>query len=316
MKTMRLSVVIPVFNEEASLEPLVEELLTAIPPLCGDDFEILLVDDGSSDQSADIIAGLAERHSSHLRALPMRRNCGKARALGHGFAAARGEILVMMDADLQDDPAELRKFIERIEAGADVVTGWKKRRRDPFEKRAASKIFNTATRVLSGLKLHDFNCGFKAMRRDVAGSLACYGELHRYFAVFAHADGFKVEEVEVNHRSRQHGSSKYHFDRYLKGALDLMTSIVLTRYLRRPGHFFGGLGVLFGGIGFMVLAWLSFQKLFLGINIGPRPLFFFGMLLLLAGLQLFSIGLLGEFILRLYNRADRQKQSAPDSTAQ
>lgn len=295
-----VTVVVPVYDEAASLGELAERIHAVLDARTGGDFEILFVDDGSRDASWEAIREAHRRFPDHVRALRHRRNFGKAAALAGGFAAARGRVLVTMDADLQDQPEEIPKLLDALEAqDADMVSGWKQNRRDPLEKTLPSRVFNVLTGWLSGLRLHDFNCGFKAYRRECARSVRLYGELHRFIPVLAHAEGYRVIEVAVDHAARAHGKSKYGSTRIVKGFIDLFSVIILTRYLRRPGHFFGGLGLLSGLTGFTILAYLSAQKLVWGVGgIGTRPLFFLGILLALLGVQLFSIGILGELVIK------------------
>ncbi len=290
-----ISVVVPVYDEEASLEELVRRLQPVLEGV-GEDFEVLFVDDGSKDGSWGMIRRL-HREFPFVRAIRHRRNFGKAAALANGFSAARGRLIVTMDADLQDQPEEIPKFLEKIAAGADMVSGWKQRRHDPIDKTLPSRGFNFVARCLTGLKLHDINCGFKAYRSEVAKGLKLYGEMHRFIPILADADGYKVDEVVVEHSPRQHGQSKYGATRMIKGALDLLTTVVLTRYLRRPAHFFGGLGLLVGVVGMGILVYLSVGW-FLGYKgIGTRPLFFFGILGTLLSAQLISLGLIAELVL-------------------
>ncbi|MCC5840194.1 MAG: glycosyltransferase family 2 protein [Opitutales bacterium] len=304
-KGVDVSIIVPVFDEVATIAGLVERVHAVFSGGDLGNFEILFIDDGSRDGSWKAIAEAHKRNPTTVRGLRHRRNFGKAMALANGFAAARGEILVTMDADLQDQPEEIPKIISVLEdTGADVVSGWKQNRNDPLEKTLPSKIFNALTCRLSGIHLHDFNCGFKAYRADCAKGLRLYGELHRFIPILAHTEGFRVTEVAVAHAARQHGKSKYGTTRMVKGFLDLLSVVILARYLRRPGHFFGGLGLLFGLTGFGILAYLSSLKLFWAVGgIGTRPLFFLGMLLALLGVQLFSIGILGELIIKVSSRS-------------
>ena len=294
---LEISVVVPVYDEEGSLAELVERLTTVLEEVAAGSYEILFVDDGSRDASWKRIRALHAAQPDRIRALRHRRNFGKAAALAHGFRAARGKVIITLDADLQDQPEEIPKFLEALEKGADMVTGWKQRRQDPWDKTIPSRIFNFMVRCLSGLKLHDINCGFKAYRSQVAKSVKLYGEMHRFIPILAHADGFRVAEIPVEHKPRTHGHSKYGFTRMIKGSLDLLTTVVLTRYLRRPAHFFGGLGLLFGVAGIGILLYLSVGW-FLGFKgIGTRPLFFFGILGTLLSAQLISLGLIAELVL-------------------
>ena len=295
---IKLSVVVPLYDEEASLEELVARLIPVLTEAAGKLFEILFVDDGSRDSSWKCIRNLHTRYPDHVRAIRHRRNFGKAAALADGFREARGKIIISMDADLQDQPEEIPKFLKAIEEGADMVSGWKQRRHDPWDKTLPSRVFNFVARSISGVKLHDINCGFKAYRAEVAKGLKLYGEMHRFIPILANAEGWKVSEVVVEHKRREHGHSKYGATRMIKGALDLLTTVVLTRYLRRPAHFFGGIGLLVGVVSFGILFYLS-AGWFLGYKgIGTRPLFFFGILGTLLSAQLVSLGLIAELVLQ------------------
>jgi glycosyltransferase involved in cell wall biosynthesis len=292
----RISVVVPLYNEQESLEALVRGIFQACVPL-GRPCEIIAVDDGSSDGSLDTLRRLRSQ-DPRLRVISFRRNFGKADALDAGFRAARGEIILTMDADLQDDPKEIPRLVAKLEEGWDLVSGWKRKRHDPLSKTLPSKLFNAVVSKVSGVRLHDFNCGFKAYRRDVVEALHVYGELHRFLPAIAHMIGFKVTELDVEHHARPFGRSKYGARRLVSGLLDLMTVVVTTRYIKKPLHFFGAPGLAFGAAGALINLWLSFQKLVLGHPLGNRPLLFLGILLMIVGLQLVSLGLIGEMISR------------------
>ncbi|MGX7823685.1 glycosyltransferase family 2 protein [Actinokineospora sp. 24-640] len=292
-KPVEISVLVPVKDEEATLGELVTQLAAAVPDR---DYEVIFVDDGSTDRSWAVMTELAARHPN-VRALRLRRNFGKAAALAAAVTDARGDIIVTMDADLQDDPAEVPRLLADLDAGADLVSGYKADRKDPLSKRLPSKLFNKATGVITGLKLNDHNCGLKAARAEVYRKLPLYGELHRYIPALAHQHGYKVVERAVNHRAREHGVSKYGFERYVRGAIDLMTVVTITRYGRRPAHLFGGLGLLFGGIGFLVLTYLTAVWIFTADPIGTRPLLNLGILLVILGVQMVSLGLIAEIVL-------------------
>jgi len=295
---MRISVIVPVFNEEESLVPLFEKIKTAVEAAALTPYEVIFIDDGSTDASWKTIDGLVTGNPGVVRGLRQRRNFGKAAALAVGFKAASGQILFTMDADLQDDPAEMPNFVKTIESGYDLVSGWKKVRRDPLlDKTLPSRLFNWMTSLLTGIKLHDFNCGYKAYRAEVAACLPLYGEMHRFLPVFAHAEGFRVTEIPVHHYPRKFGKSKYGWYRSIKGCLDLLSVAAMTKFGRRPGHFFGGFGVLMGVIGFSTLFALFVRQL-MGIGIGGRPLFFFGILCMLLSAQLICTGVLAELFLR------------------
>lgn len=306
-KAPSISFVIPLCDEEDTLTPLFESINGVMTCQEVGSFEIIFIDDGSRDASWDRLQVLQSAHPETVRAIRFRRNYGKAAALSTGFAAARGDVVFTMDADLQDDPEEIPAFLKKLDEGYDCVSGWKQLRKDPLGKTLPSRVFNLATRFATGVKIHDFNCGFKAYRAEAIQSIELYGELHRYIPVLLAADGFTTTEIPVQHHRRTHGVSKYGWKRLLKGGLDLITVVVLTRYLKRPGHFFGGFGLLSGFLGFAILAWLSIEKLVFGSSIGHRPLLQFGILLVILGVQLISTGLIGELI--QFNSKSKQKNN-------
>ena len=288
-----ISIVIPLHNEERSIPLLYEELQAALEPL-EREWEAVFVDDGSVDGSFAALTRLHARYDN-VRVVRLRRNFGKATALATGFDQARGEIVVTIDADLQDDPAEIPRLLVKLDEGFDLVSGWKTRRRDPLRRRIPSRIFNWVTGRVSGLRLHDMNCGLKAYRADVVHGMRLYGELHRFIPVLAQYRGFRVAELPVNHRPREHGRSRYGVERYIRGFLDLLTVSFIGRYRHRPLHLFGGLGLILGLIGFAILLYLSVVKA-LGHAIGERPLLTLGVLLVVVGLQFFSLGLISEML--------------------
>ncbi len=289
------------YNERDSLRPLVAELLPVIRGL-GRSVQVLFVDDGSTDGSREILSELSAAEPE-VGAVFLRRNFGKGAALMAGFRHATGDAVVTMDADLQDDPAEIPAMLATLEAGADLVSGWKADRHDPWTKRAASKVFNGVTARVAGIKLHDLNCGLKAYRAEVVRNLSLSGDLYRYIPVMAAAEGFRVEEIAVNHRPRQFGSSKYGLERYLRGMLDLFTIVFMGRFRGRPMHLFGGIGVLFSAVGFLISLYLAIVK-FTGQAIGQRPLLLLGVILIVVGVQLITIGLLSEMVQRNHMRRD------------
>jgi glycosyltransferase involved in cell wall biosynthesis len=297
--SIQVSVVIPVYDERENIAPLAAELLPVVRSL-GVPVEVIFVDDGSRDGTAAELAALVARESE-IVVVRLRRNFGKAEALMAGFREARGETIVTLDGDLQDDPAEIPRLLAALDEGHDLVSGWKRERRDPIGKRLASKVFNGVTRKVSGIELHDLNCGFKAYRAEVVRSLALAGDQYRYIPVLAAAEGFRVSELAVNHRPRRHGKSKYGLERYLRGFLDLLTITFIGRYRNRPMHLFGGIGVLLVVLGVIVSAYLSVLRL-LGEGIGNRPLLLLGVLLILVGVQLVTIGLVSEMIQRQHMR--------------
>jgi dolichol-phosphate mannosyltransferase len=288
-----ISVVVPVHNEERSIGLLHEELQAALDPL-GEEWEAVYVDDGSTDESFSALTRLHAREDN-VRVVRLRRNFGKAAALAAGFAQAAGERVVTIDGDLQDDPSEIPQLLAKLEEGFDVVSGWKTRRRDPLSRRLPSKLFNWVAGWMSGLRLHDMNCGLKAYRAEVVHNLVLYGELHRFIPVLAHEQGYRVAELPVNHRPREHGRSRYGMERYLRGFLDLLTVSFMGRYRHRPLHLFGGLGLLLGGSGVVLLVYLTIVKL-TGHAIGQRPLLTLGVLLVVVGMQFFTLGLISEMI--------------------
>ena len=297
-----ISVVVPVRDEAGTLEELAGRVASVADAAGLALAEILFVDDGSTDGSWELLAGLAEREE-RVRALRLRRNFGKATALDLGVRESRGAVIVTMDADLQDDPAELPRFLAAMTDDVDLVSGWKQKRQDPLGKTLPSRLFNWVTARLSGVPLHDFNCGYKAYRREVFDSITLYGELHRYVPVLAHGRGFRVTELAVRHHPRSHGHSKYGASRMVKGFLDLLTVLMLSRFASRPGHLFGGLGLALGGVGFAILAYLSGLKLLTGAEIGDRPLLTLAVLLIMVGVQFITMGLLGELIVRTYHES-------------
>jgi glycosyltransferase involved in cell wall biosynthesis len=288
-----LTILIPVMNEEGNLPELYDRLTDSLARI-GLPYEIIIVDDGSRDASWEIIQRLNAR-DPRVIGIRHRKNFGKAQALSLGFATARGDVIITMDGDLQDDPAELQNFLDKLDHGYDLVSGWKRRRRDPLGKTFPSKLFNWTVRKASGVQLHDFNCGFKAYRHEVTDSIRLYGELHRFTPVLAAAEGFRIGELPVVHHPRRWGSSKYGWSRLVKGFLDLLTVVFITQYRQRPMHLFGLPGLAFGIIGVLIGLWLSFEKLVLGEAIGGRPLLLLAVLLIVIGTQFFGLGLLGEY---------------------
>ncbi len=310
---MDISVVIPLLNERESLPELIARLTDVLTGLPGRSWELILVDDGSSDGSHELIRDVSAR-DPRIRFIRFRRNFGKSDALHAGFAAARGEIIFTMDADLQDDPKEIPRFLELLDAGGwDLVSGWKKVRHDPVSKTLPSRLFNRVTSAASGVRLHDFNCGFKCYRRAVVEALEVYGELHRFLPALAHMKGFRVTEMVVEHHARRFGSSKFGLNRFINGFLDLLTVVFTTRYLKKPMHFFGptSLVIILGGLA--INGWLAFAKLVFDQPINGRPLLFLGMLLLIVGVQLLSLGLLGEMLTRQQKSVEYQiREQSPD----
>ena len=292
MLKRKISVVIPAYNEEDSIKELYRQIMDSIHILenkgLSNDYEIWFVNDGSSDRTEVVMSSLCEA-DSNVHMISFRKNFGKSPALQAAFRHVSGDIIFTLDADLQDDPAEFERFMEKVDEGYDLVVGWKVNRLDPAEKRLPSKLFNKVTSKASGIALHDFDCGFKCFRREVVDALDLYGELHRYIPVLAHRNGFCITEITVNHRKREHGKSKYGFERYMRGLLDSLTTTFLLKYYDRPMYFFGRLGIIFCGSGGVICVILTILRL-LGEQIGTRPLLTLGVLLIIIGFQSISIG--------------------------
>jgi glycosyltransferase involved in cell wall biosynthesis len=289
---MKMSYVIPLLNEEESLKQLYEEIYHHNPTT---EYEIIFIDDGSSDSSYKILCDLSDK-DLNVKIVRFRRNFGKAAALQTGFMLCSGDYIFTMDADLQDDPSQIPAFMEKIAEGFDLVSGWKKKRFDPLYKTIPSKLFNLITAWTFKLSIKDFNCGFKLYRKEVVKELNLYGEMHRYIPVLADALGYKVGEIPVKHRKREFGKSKYGFERYLRGFFDLLTVKMVTRYVKSPLYLFGRIGIISIALGVILTAYLAILKLFYGHPLTNRPLLFLGILMILAGLQFFSLGLISELL--------------------
>lgn len=294
-----LSIIIPVYNERESLPILFNKIVEAVTPL-GFDWEVVFVDDGSTDGSTDVLRELQAANSNVIVAV-QRRNFGKSRGLAVGFMLAKGDIVMTMDADLQDDPAEIPHLLAKLEEGYDVVSGWKHDRQDPISKTLPSWVANTFTTLSTGVKLKDMNSGLKMYRADCVHNLTLYGDLHRYIPVLAHDAGFKIAEIPVNHHKREYGKSKYGPGRLLSGGLDLLTVLFLTRYSRKPLHLFGGIGGILLIIGFIINVILTVQWL-QGFALSERPLLILGVLLMMVGVQLVTMGLLAELLVSYIQR--------------
>jgi len=292
MEPVDLSIVIPALNEREALPGLIEE----IAQVCEDidaSWEAIVVDDGSTDGSIELVEGLAADLPA-LRGVRLRRTFGKSAALAAGFEFSEGRTIVTIDGDGQDDPADIPRLLDGLD-DADLVSGWKRTRRDPLTRRVASRVFNWFTARASGVAMHDMNCGFKAYRGECARSLEVYGELHRFLPVLAAQQGWRVSEVPVNHRPRRHGKSRFGLERYVRGALDLLAVVFMGRYEYRPLHLFGGLGLSLTAAGFAISVYLTVLKL-TGEAIGNRPLLFLGILLIVVGIQLLTFGLLAQMV--------------------
>lgn len=308
---MDLTVAIPVYNEEESI-PELSEWISRVCKSNGLSYEIIFVDDGSTDSSWKIISGIAEKEKN-IRGIRFRRNYGKAAALHTAFTEAAGEVVITMDSDLQDSPDEIPDLVKMIrEGGYDLVSGWKKKRYDPFVKKITSRFYNTTARFASGIKLHDFNCGLKAYRQEVVKSIEVFGEMHRYIPMLAREAGFrKIGEKVVEHRSRKYGVTKYGLDRFIKGYLDLLTIGFITRFGKSPMHLFGSLGTLMFLIGFIMTIYLGAKKLYF-INHGLRaplvtqsPYFYIALTVMIIGSFLFLTGFLGEMINRMSSERNK-----------
>lgn len=291
-----ISVVIPCLNEVDSILELQDRLCDALAET-ERSFEIIFVDDGSTDGTAAQIAEACGR-SSNTHAIVLRRNFGKAAALQAGFDQVRGDLIFTIDGDLQDDPSDIPKFLEQIESGYDLVSGWKVDRQDPMSRRLVSKVFNSVLKMSFGVRLHDVNCGFKCYRREITEEVQLYGELHRFVPILAHYLGFRVTEVPIKHHRRAHGKSKYGISRLPKGFFDLQTVMLITRYIHRPLHYFGMIGAIVWVVGCLILMYLSVLW-FMGTSIEARPLFFLGVLAVITGVQIACTGLLAEILIRV-----------------
>lgn len=298
----KISIVLPVFNEAQTLKQLYDQLQTVLKALSVD-YEFIFIDDGSTDGSFEVLQALywEQADDTEIKLLRFRRNRGKAAALAAGFAHVTGDAVVTMDTDLQDDPTEIPQLLAKLSEGYDLVSGWKFPRRDPLSKRLFSRIFNKATGLLTGVDLHDINCGFKAYRVEVVKGMHLYGELHRYTPILAHQNGYRATEVKVKHHPRRFGRSKYGWERIPRGFFDLLTVLFLTKYLQRPMHFFGVWGLFLTGVGFFINLYLAILWFIKG-GLGFRPLLMFGILLMVLGGQFFSIGLLGEMLTHAISR--------------
>lgn len=290
---MVVSVIIPLYNEELSLRELSEQIRFAMQRVGR--YEVIFVDDGSTDSSFRVLQELRQR-DHRIKIIRFRRNYGKSAALSVGFNYAQGDVVITMDADLQDDPNEIPNLINEIKKGYDLVSGWKQKRHDPITKTLPSRLFNFVTSLITGIPIHDFNCGLKAYRREVVKDVKVYGELHRYIPVLAHWKGYKIGEIVVRHHPRKYGKTKFGIGRFWKGFLDLLTVFFTTRYFRRPLHLFGFWGLVCFMVGFFIDLYFVIMKFGYGEAIGNRPLFFGGILLIIVGIQFISIGLLGEMI--------------------
>lgn len=303
----KVSIVVPLFNEEESLQPLSTEIRNVVlnMPL---QYEVIFVDDGSTDKSLRAIKNIC-KGDRNFRYISFQKNYGKSAALHVGFKHVRGDVVITMDADLQDDPKELPNLLDKLADGYDVVSGWKRKRHDPFIKRISSKFFNFVTRLFSGIKIHDFNCGLKGYKKAAVSNLNLYGELHRYIPVLAKWQGYSISEIVVKHHPRRYGKTKFGISRFFKGFVDLLTVVFVTRYAKRPMHLFGFLGAIFFFAGLFINGWLTYEW-FIGMPLSNRPMLFLGMLLMILGIQFFSTGFMGELI--VHNMADDREYNIKD----
>lgn len=296
---IRISIVLPVYNEEGNVEPLYDEIVSALEPL-NLRFEILFVDDGSRDQTLKRLLALQEQ-DERVRVIQFRRNFGQTAAMTAGFDHARGEVIVTLDADRQNDPADIPRLLDELGRGVDMVCGWRYERKDGFWlRRLPSIVANRVISYTTDVKLHDYGCTLKAFRSDVAKNLSLYGEMHRFIPAIASWMGVSITEMKVNHRPRTSGQSKYGISRTLRVILDLLTVKYLLSYSNRPIQLFGTLGLIGGGVGSLILGWVGIQRIFFGIPLGDRPLLLLAILLIFAGLQFITVGLLAEIQTRTY----------------
>ena len=306
-KNPSISIIVPILNEEGSLDKFYIETKTSLNEYSN--WELIFIDDGSDDESNNIIRKIAD-NDSRVFVIQFFKNFGKADALAEGFKQANGDIIITIDADLQDDPSEIPRLIAKIQEGWDVVSGWKKDRKDPASKRIPSKLFNLVTRVLTGIKIHDFNCGLKAYRRKVVNSIDIYGGLHRYIPAIAGQKGFSITEITVNHRRREFGETKYGGNRLFHGFFDLFTMLFTGKYFDRPLHFFGSIGLVFIFISTLSEIYPIYDKIANGIPFQKHfALIVFGAMVFGLGLWFFSIGLLGELLVKASGKSEKKIHS-------
>lgn len=297
---MDISVVIPVKDEAQSL-PILYKQITSVLQKLRKQYEIIFIDDGSRDTSWSVLQSLLKR-DTHIQLIRFRANFGKSAALAKGFDTASGNIIITLDADLQDDPKEIPAFVRKLEQGYDFVIGWRQRRHDTFAKRLSSKLFNAGTSLLTNVKLHDFNCGLKAMKKEVAKEISLYGELHRFLPVLAAKRYFSVTELPVTHHARTYGVSKYGFERSWKGIVDLTTTLFLTGFSTKPAHFFSTIGIVLFLLGFALDFYVTILKVLTGTTQGKIPLLLAGILCMVLGVQLISTGLIAEMIVNMQRK--------------
>jgi glycosyltransferase involved in cell wall biosynthesis len=302
---MHVSVVVPIYNEEESIRPLIEELSSVLDET-GLEYELICVDDGSRDQSFELLASLSAEHP-RLNVAQFRRNFGQTAALQAGLDAARGQVVITMDADLQNDPRDIPRLLQKLDEGYDLIAGWRAKRQDAFiNRRLPSIIANWIISRTTKVRLHDYGCTLKAMRREIVKEMRLYGEMHRFIPVVASLIGARIAELPVNHRARRFGTSKYGIGRTVRVVLDLLTVLFLQNFLVRPIQIFGLWGLISFGSGSAICAYLAVDKIFFGASLGARPLLLLGVLLVLVGVQLLSLGLVADLLGRTYHEAQRK----------
>lgn len=305
---MDLSIVIPVYNEEENLEILYSKLKSVLENL-DKSYEIIFIDDGSSDKSFEILSKIHEK-DKNVRVIKFRKNFGQTAAISAGFENSKGKVIVAMDADLQNDPEDIPKLLEKISEGYDVVSGWRRNRKDPWlRKKIPSKISNFLTRKLTSVSIHDFGCTLKAYKREALEGIELYGEMHRFIPAIVAWKGFKVSEVEVKHHERKFGKTKYGIWRIMKGFLDLLVIVFWRKYSTRPIHLFGSLGIALSFFGFLVGVYLTLMKIFYNQSLGNRPLLLLSILLIILGAQFIIFGLLTDIVIRIYYRKEEKPYS-------
>jgi len=305
LNKMDLSIVIPAYNEEKNIEPLYNELKEVLHSL-NKEYEIIFIDDGSSDATFENIRKLHDKDKK-VKIIKLRRNFGQTSAMDAGFKAASGKIIIAMDADLQNDPKDIPKLLNKINESYDVVCGWRKKRKDPLTKHITSRIANILRRLIINDKIHDSGCTLKAYKKECFEDLDLYGEMHRFIPALLKWKGFKITEIIVNHRARKFGKTKYSITRVLKGFLDMLVVKFWMQYSARPVHLFGGLGILFGFVGFVIALYLTILKLFYNIPIGNRPLLFLAGLLIIIGVQFVIFGFLADIMIKIYYSKEKIK---------
>ena len=298
----KISFVLPARNEEESI-PILHKEITSVMKKVNFPYEVIYIDDGSKDKTYRVLRKLHKK-DKRVKVIKLRGNWGKATAMQAGFDASSGDIIFTLDTDLQDNPKEIPRFLEKLDDGFDLVVGWKEVRHDPKSKLISTKLFNGAVRKLTGLDIHDVNCGFKAYKREVIDNIDFYGDLFRLIPVIAHKNNFKVGEIVVEHRARKFGKSKFGFERSIKGGLDLLTVFFLTGYSKKPGHFFGGFGLVSFFFGFIIGLYITFLRVTTGSIQNHHPLLYLGMLLMIIGVQLVTTGLLAEMLLNINGPKD------------